>query len=207
MISISPKVPEAIRRQFGVAHRMLDVAMAKVCLEPPRIVPFVRQREAAGVSQHVRVGFEAEASRRTSALYKPRKARRGERRAALGHKHEWRLWFLLSLEPAKGSQSVATDGMRSRRPLLDAPDGQRGAAKINLIPAQVYQLARSQAVLVGHLDHGGVAVSPSIGTSHLHQALDFGISQILAGPQFGVRPADRHCDCSFYSGRRYQIEM
>ncbi len=34
---------------------MLDVLVAEVSLQRPRIVPFVRQRVAAGVPEHVRV--------------------------------------------------------------------------------------------------------------------------------------------------------
>jgi hypothetical protein len=58
---------------------VLDIPMTEIGLQCPRIVPLVGQSEAAGVPEHVRL----EACRRASALYKPRKACRGERRAAL----------------------------------------------------------------------------------------------------------------------------
>ena len=53
--SISPEVFKAIRRQLGIAHRVLDVAMAEVGLKSSRIMALVGQGEAAGVAQHVRM--------------------------------------------------------------------------------------------------------------------------------------------------------
>jgi hypothetical protein len=47
--SLPPEILEARRRQLGIAHRVLDVAVSKVGLERPRIVPSVRQRIAASV--------------------------------------------------------------------------------------------------------------------------------------------------------------
>jgi|GraSoiStandDraft_30_1057271.scaffolds.fasta_scaffold509458_2 hypothetical protein len=40
----------------------------------PGVMPFVGQREAAGVAQHVGMGLKLEAGFRTGALDKPRKA-------------------------------------------------------------------------------------------------------------------------------------
>jgi len=58
--SLSPEIPESSRRQFGVAHRVLDIAVTEVGLQRPRVVALVRQGEAAGVPEHVRVGLEAQ---------------------------------------------------------------------------------------------------------------------------------------------------
>jgi hypothetical protein len=55
----SPKVLEPCRRQFGVANRMLNVAVSEVSLQRPRVVTSVRERVAAGVLEHMRVSFEA----------------------------------------------------------------------------------------------------------------------------------------------------
>jgi hypothetical protein len=43
----SPKVLEARRRQFRVAHRVLDVAVSEVSLRCPGVMPSVRQRVPA----------------------------------------------------------------------------------------------------------------------------------------------------------------
>ena len=54
----APEILEPRRRKLGVAHRVLDVAVAEIGLQGARIVSLVRQRVAAGVPEHVRVGLE-----------------------------------------------------------------------------------------------------------------------------------------------------
>jgi hypothetical protein len=66
-----PEILEPARRQLGVSHRVLDVAVAEVSLQRPRIVALVRQRKTAGVAQHVWVSLELEASRRTTSSDPP----------------------------------------------------------------------------------------------------------------------------------------
>jgi hypothetical protein len=51
----SPEVPEPIRCQLGVAHRVLDVLVAEICLQRAGVVAGVGQGVAAAVPQHVRV--------------------------------------------------------------------------------------------------------------------------------------------------------
>ena len=58
--SASPEILEPRRRQFGVAHRVLDIAVPEVGLQRARVVPLVGQGVAAGVPEHVRVRLEAE---------------------------------------------------------------------------------------------------------------------------------------------------
>ena len=53
-----------MRRQLGVAHRVLDVLVTEISLQRPRIVALVGQREAGGVPQLVRVRLEPKACRR-----------------------------------------------------------------------------------------------------------------------------------------------
>ena len=47
--SISPEILEPGRRQLGIAHRMLDVLVAKVSLKGSGVVPLGGQRKAAGM--------------------------------------------------------------------------------------------------------------------------------------------------------------
>jgi hypothetical protein len=67
----APEVVEPRRRQLGVAHRVLDVLVAKVCLQRPGVVAGICEGEAAGVPQHVGVGLDLQAgtpgSRRNDA--------------------------------------------------------------------------------------------------------------------------------------------
>src|SRR5262249_18305030 len=52
---LSPEVLKAIRRKFGVTHRVLDVLVSEPDLERPSVVARVRQGVAAAMSQHVRM--------------------------------------------------------------------------------------------------------------------------------------------------------
>jgi hypothetical protein len=55
--SFAPEILEPRRRQLRVPYRVLNVAVAKVSLKRPRVVPLVGQRVAAGVPQHVLLVF------------------------------------------------------------------------------------------------------------------------------------------------------
>lgn len=60
-VAILPKIPEPIRRQLGVPHRVLDVLVPQVVLDRPGVVPVVRQLEPTPMPQHVRMYREVEA--------------------------------------------------------------------------------------------------------------------------------------------------
>jgi len=47
--SVPPKIFEPFRRQFGVAHRVLNIFVAEIGLQRPRIVPLVGKGIATGV--------------------------------------------------------------------------------------------------------------------------------------------------------------
>src|SRR6516165_2598369 len=102
-------------------------------------------------------GLELEPGGLSSALHHPRKAGRGERRAALRGEHEGRLRFLLALQLAQRPQLVAADGMRGWRALLDPADMQGGGGEVHLVPTQVDQLAHPQAMAVR------IAMTPAVG--------------------------------------------
>ena len=40
--SLTPKIPEPIRRQLGIPHRVLNVAMPEPSLQRPRVVSGIR---------------------------------------------------------------------------------------------------------------------------------------------------------------------
>jgi hypothetical protein len=48
---------EPVRGKFSVADCVLDIGVAQVRLKGTGIAPCIRQREAAGVPQHVRVNL------------------------------------------------------------------------------------------------------------------------------------------------------
>jgi hypothetical protein len=51
---------ESIGRQLGVPDGVLDVAVAEVVLDRPRVVALIGELEAAGMTQYVRMHWEAE---------------------------------------------------------------------------------------------------------------------------------------------------
>jgi hypothetical protein len=177
-IRSSPEVFEPARRQLGVSHRVLDVAVAEVSLQRPRIVALVGQRKAARVAQHVRMSRKAQLGLDTSALHHASKACRRERRPALAGEHERRLGILLPLQLAQGPHFIADDGMSGRRALLGPPYVQDGVGEIDLIPTQVYKLRRPQAVAEGDEDHGSVTMTPAVTLGGIDQPVDLGAGQM-----------------------------
>ena len=58
----SPKVFETRWRQFRVSHRVLNIFVAEVGLQRPRIMPPVRECVTARMAQHVRMHTELKPS-------------------------------------------------------------------------------------------------------------------------------------------------
>jgi hypothetical protein len=85
---LPPEVLEPGRRQLGIAHRVLDVAMAEVGLQGAGVVASIGKRKAAGVAQHVRMCLEIDAGSTPDALDHLGEAGGRERRTTLAHEHE-----------------------------------------------------------------------------------------------------------------------
>jgi hypothetical protein len=51
--SISKKFLESLRRQGGIAHRILNVAVSEIRLDGTRVVAIVGELVTAGVAEHV----------------------------------------------------------------------------------------------------------------------------------------------------------
>ena len=86
----------------------------------------------------------------------------------------------------------STEG--ARRAVLDPPDVEDGGPELDLVPSQVAQLGRSQAMPEGDQDHGGVPVPVAVGLGRLDQGLDLAGGEVLPGAKLGVRtPCRRNC--------------
>jgi hypothetical protein len=90
-------------------------------------------------------------------------------------------WLLFSLQPTKPAELVPEDRMGACAALLDPADVQGGCSEVHLIPAQVDQLAGPEAVAVGHQDHRGIPVRPTLSLGGLEQPFNFGLRQIGQG--------------------------
>ena len=86
--SIVPEALEPGRRQLGVAHRMLDVAMPELGLQRTGIDALVRQLVAAGVPKHVGVDRKTEPGCDAEPRDQLAKAGGRERRSPLGRENE-----------------------------------------------------------------------------------------------------------------------
>jgi hypothetical protein len=84
--------------------------------------------------------------------------------------------------------------MRALRPVLDPAGVEDGAIEVDLIPAQIADLGRLQAVPKGDQDHGGIAMTVSVGFGSIDQGVDLAGRQVLAGAKLDVRsPYRRNC--------------
>src|SRR5262249_7556303 len=98
--SILPEVLEARGRQLGVAHRVLDVAVAQIGLKRPGIDAVIGELEAACVPQHVRMHRETEIGGNAKPGDHLTKGSGRERRTALRSEDKRRGGILLAFEPA-----------------------------------------------------------------------------------------------------------
>jgi len=73
--SISKKFLEPLQRQGGVARRILDVAVAEIGLDRPRVVAVIGELVAAGMSWHVGVRLDTQIGRGGCPLDHPGKTR------------------------------------------------------------------------------------------------------------------------------------
>ena len=58
--SLAPKVLKPSRRQLSIPHRMLNILVAQICLQSPRVMSSICKRVPASMPKHVRVSLEAE---------------------------------------------------------------------------------------------------------------------------------------------------
>jgi hypothetical protein len=90
-------------------------------------------------------------------------------------------------------------------PALDPADMQRGAGKIDLVPAEVHQLGHPQTVPPRHKDHCAVAVAPAVALRRLDELVHLGLGEVFAAAQVGIGAALRR-NCSFFGGWRDKPE-
>jgi hypothetical protein len=96
-ISLSPKVPEPIWRQFGIARRVLNITVPEPRLQRPGIVPFVGKLVATAVAQHVGMDREGHAGPLAETSNQGMETLGRHWRATLGYK-DVRAWCLFSLQ-------------------------------------------------------------------------------------------------------------
>jgi hypothetical protein len=150
MLSPSPEIPKPRRRQFRVAHRVLDIAVPEISLQGSGVVPLIGKCVTAGVPQHVRMSLEAQTRLNASTLNHAREASRAKGCPTLRREHEGRLGFLLALQAPEGSQFIAEYRMGAWRSPLNPAPMQCSRSEVDLIPTEVNKLGGSKAVTIRH---------------------------------------------------------
>ena len=132
--------------------------MPEIRLQSPRIMSLIRQGEAAGVAQHVRMNLEAKLRSLACPLNHSCKSGRGERapRSLVNTKGAFGSCSRCSRRSARSSSPRM--GCVLGVPFLALRTARVAASKSIWSQAQVYQLACPQPVPVSHKDHGGIAV-------------------------------------------------
>src|SRR5262249_15473782 len=87
---------------------------------------------------------------------------------------------VLALQPTQGPQLAVAQIVGRPRPILHPVDADRLLHEIDLVPLQVDQLARAQAVPEGDQDRGGIAVTiAAVLAGDRHQPLDLGLGEVF----------------------------
>src|SRR5262245_60877411 len=177
----APKVLEPVGRQLGVAHRVLDVLVAKPCLQRPRIVPGIGQGVATGVPQQFREYGEGHTGAPTEALEQRAEALGRHWATALTGEHVWRC-LLLTLQAPQGANFVALHWMHRGGALFAPTDVQPAGVDLDLVPLQIAQLGSSKPVAIGQQDHGRVAMPVTTALARgLHELLDLAACEVAPG--------------------------
>jgi hypothetical protein len=187
-------------------NRVLNVLMPEVGLQGPRIDAPVRQGEAGRMAKHVRMNLNFQPGVVPGPLDHAAEARDSERRAAHRDEDE-RVFRRLTSQSAQCPQFLTIQGVRGRRSILDAADVKNALIEVHLIPTKIGQFRGAQPVPVCEQDHRRVAGAFPILACRRHEALDLVLDQVLARPQFLVRPAARRGDCAFFGGWRDQLQV
>lgn len=185
-LSIFPEVLEAIRRQLGIAGRVLNVAMPEVMLDGAGILAVVGELVTRGMPQHVRMDREADRGLFAGSCHDLSHGVRRQRGLAFADEDIGR-FRILPLQPAQGPQFRAAERMHRRYPVLPPRHMHQPLQKIHLIPAKRHQFRDPQAMPVGDQDQGRIAKPmPATPNRRGHHRLYFGFGQIFALAIFGI---------------------
>jgi hypothetical protein len=83
---------------------------------------------------------------------------------------------------------------------------QAGSFEVDLVPAQIHDFSRSQAMSEGQEHHQSVTVTMPIALGRLDQPLDLVDGQMLPGAMLSIFAPTRG-NCSIFSGWRDQTQV
>ena len=170
---------------------MSGIAVAEVILDQPEIVAPIREREAAGMPQHVRMDRRQSGARRRGRD-QVIDGLTGERLAALGDEEPGesvRTGCQIAFDRA---EFITRDRLFDGQPVLETPNPEAGLIEVDVVSPQADRLADAQAMAVHHQHQQVIAdaVSPPLGG--LEQGRDLGLVQeIPDSTVFCVRMKNR----------------
>lgn len=107
--------------------------------------------------------------------------------------------------PTQLTQLPAGQRVRAWHAVLDPADVQGRGLKVDLLPTEVDDFGRSEAVPVSQKHYESVALTLTVLSGGLDQALHLGMGEVFSGSQLGIPWSAGNC--SIYSCWRYQSEL
>src|SRR5262245_44276732 len=146
-------------------------------LQGARVVAIVGDLEPTGMAKHVWVDGEWHLCGLPEALGEAVKTDGADRPAALGNEYVGVLRVLAS-QLAERPHLVTADRVHAGNPVLDTVNVQAALGQLDLLPLQVADLRRPQAMAVGDQDHGRIPMPVAAMLSGaLHQPLDLALGE------------------------------
>ena len=138
--SILPEPIEAVGAQFGITHRVHNIAVAHEMLQRSGIDAVIGELEAAGMAQHVRMNWEGEFGQFPRAADHFEEPGPGHRPAAFRIEDVAALQ-VLPPHLAQCPDFLAGEGVRAVNTVLGPPYMDPPAIKLDHIPGQFTEFA------------------------------------------------------------------
>src|SRR5262249_37414531 len=149
-------------------------------LQGPRVVAIVGELEPTGMAKHVRVDREWHLGGLPEALDEPMESNGADWPASLGNEYVGVFGVIASLL-TQSPHLVTPSRVHAGNPILDTVNVQAALGQLDLLPLQVADLRRPQAVAVGDQDHGRIPMPVAAMLSGaVHQALDLALGEIAS---------------------------
>jgi hypothetical protein len=172
---------EAPRAELNIPNGVLDIPMAQVRLNQPKIRAALRHVVPAGVPEDVRMNVQGSHARPLCRPIQHKLDRaRGKRPAALGDKDVIGRFQSFPKQPPQGPDFHPTHGMIATQGSLRAPDMENPVVEVKLRPTSLQGFAYAQSVGEQNQNQGCVPVAVSAPARRVDQFFYFGLEKVLS---------------------------
>jgi hypothetical protein len=178
----APRILQWLRAHGDVLGRVRHAGVPHELLEPPGIHPAVGLYSAGSMPQAVRMDRKVNIRIASSSCDHFINGKSAELLAAFAGEDVAALGFLLALQPFQALGFVRLQVMNAVDAPLETPDLHGALAPVNVVPAQIDQLADPQAVQERYQRHHVVTVTVAVALEGGEQPVQFVLGQMLAGP-------------------------